>query len=473
MRTVAFIVLVVALISGTVGQDVSEYSDENWDDYEDGEYEEGEYGEYEDGEYDDEEYEDEEYEDDDLFEDEDCGYDGYCTYNEEDYEDDEQNGVTEKVTVEPPRFSDTDSTEVTVDLGNTARLTCSVINLGHNSISWKKDDELISIGDQLFEKGRPRTSLELSPSIISTSSSTLTITLVTEEDMGPYLCQVNQPNDETIYKTFIIETRAPPLVSIPEKPEEGVIILSLGDPLSLTCQGEGDPVPSLRWSRRNSLLPQSPNGRAGRLEIDSVSENDAGSYECEATNGFGHPAKDSVLVQIKHKPILMLTETYRLNQESKEVEALILSCVVRAFPEAESSWSRSDGELDLDRSKVTEENGVLQLEIIKPSQSDLGVYTCEATNSEGTSSEVLTNKDTDLLPDLNKLEVAAVEHAVQRDKLDVNAVEHAVLRDVPSEDAENKDNKKEGSGVLSLKHNGSDSLKSVSWLLPILLLVSM
>merc|ERR550519_446504 len=152
--------------------------------------------------------------------------------------------------------------------------------------------------------------------------------------MGLYTCQVNQPNDESIQKNFIIETRAPALVSILEKPADGILTLTAGDPLTLTCQGVGDPAPTMQWRRLNSLLPVSPYSKAARLEITSVCDVDAGRYECEASNGFGQPALDSLLVNVKHKPILMLTETYRRHPVTRDIEALLLTCIVRAHPKA-------------------------------------------------------------------------------------------------------------------------------------------
>merc|ERR1719341_3232947 len=82
----------------------------------------------------------------------------------EDDEEEEEGGLdtTESVLIAPPRFNDEDETEVTVDLGNTARLRCSVDNLGLNLISWVKSEEIISMGDQLFDKERERTSVESS-----------------------------------------------------------------------------------------------------------------------------------------------------------------------------------------------------------------------------------------------------------------------------------------------------------------------
>ena len=58
--------------------------------------------------------------------------------------------------------------------------------------------------------------------------------------------------------------------------------------------------------------------------------------------------------------------------------------------------------MDATRSSERQEIDRTVLEIVNPSQDDLGVYTCEASNSEGKVLEVLTNKENNLIPAATK-----------------------------------------------------------------------
>merc|ERR1712210_187092 len=107
----------------------------------------------------------------------------------------------------------------------------------------------------------------------------------------------------------------------------------------------------------------------------------------------------------KHAPILAVTEKYRRHPETLKIEALVLTCIVRAHPMASAKWSKGGSELDATRSSERQEIDRTVLEIVNPSQDDLGVYTCEASNSEGKVLEVLTNKENNLIPDATEEEM--------------------------------------------------------------------
>jgi len=65
---------------------------------------------------------------------------------------------------------------------------------------------------------------------------------------------------------------------------------------------------------------------------------------------------------------------------------------------ASAKWTKEGKKLDASRSSERQEIDRTVLEIVNPSQEDLGSYTCEASNSEGEISEVLINKENNLIP---------------------------------------------------------------------------
>eukprot|EP00092_Neocalanus_flemingeri_P010241 GFUD01011032.1.p1 GENE.GFUD01011032.1~~GFUD01011032.1.p1 ORF type:complete len:403 (+),score=108.26 GFUD01011032.1:192-1400(+) len=336
--------------------------------------------------YEDDDYEyvyedDYEYVDDCL----DADDDGYCETDEE-YPDEELDEEPE----EEPEFGE-DTTTVRVDMGNTARITCTVINLGSSVVSWKKDGSFLSLGGSLLADD-PRISISMTP-----SSSELTITLVKGEDAGDYVCQV--ATTEIMAKTFTIEIKSPPNVKIVNKPESSTYTVKEGSALTILCEGEGDPKPTLSWKRLNSQMPASQNNQnSGSLQFSSISENESGTYQCIAGNGFGQPAVDSIQILVKHKPTIYVQEEYVENKENNKVELLQLICSVQAYPAAETTWTRSDNPLPEERMNIRDEDGRHILEISNPKQSDVGVYTCEAVNSEGKVYAVLNVKENENLP---------------------------------------------------------------------------
>jgi len=340
-----------------------------------------------DDDYDDYEYDDDyEYEYVDEYDDcIDADDDGYCE-TDEDYTGEDTEGKDRT-----PEFGE-DTMTVRVDMGNTARITCTVHDLGSSVISWKKGDSFLSLGGSLLAPDN-RFSVALTE-----SSSTLTITLVRPEDAGQYVCQV--ATKEPLTKTYTIEIKAPPNVKILDKPAGGTFTVKEGSALTIHCEGEGDPTPTWSWKRLNSQMPASQNSQhSGSLQFSSISENDVGTYQCIAENGFGQPAVDSIQILVKHKPKIYVHENYVENKEAGEVELLQLICTVQAYPEAKTTWTRSDTALPEDRASVRNQDGKHILEIANPKQSDIGVYTCEAVNSEGQVYAVLNGKENEKLPE--------------------------------------------------------------------------
>ena len=57
------------------------------------------------------------------------------------------------------------------------------------------------------------------------------------------------------------------------------------------CSADGNPKPSLSWSKTSGTVLVTTDGQNDRLQIKSAGYNDSGSYVCTATNVLGQAKK--------------------------------------------------------------------------------------------------------------------------------------------------------------------------------------
>ena len=68
-----------------------------------------------------------------------------------------------------------------------------------------------------------------------------------------------------------------------------------GSPITLTCSVEGNPKPTVTWSFRKAEGVVEGRGQDHQLVFSSVSQSEAGRYDCEAQNSEGN---QSATVQV-------------------------------------------------------------------------------------------------------------------------------------------------------------------------------
>lgn len=264
----------------------------------------------------------------------------------------------------------TDTTRELVDLGNTARITCGLTNLGDRVIFWKKEQDegepkIISMDDNTFNDERIHVE-------VGEGTSTLTISLVQHEDTGVYLCEVS--TTPPLIQEHIIEIRSAATVQIQQYQEE--LVLTEREPLQLECKGFGDPLPSIYWYRENKLLPDGLNRFDGsRLVYRNVSGKHSGTYTCSGDNGFGRPGTQSIHVTVLYAPALIFNHQTVGNN-------VLLTCVVEGYPEVTVSWSKDNGPLP-ESAQASGEGGKHVLTLPANSKDVMGVYRCLAKNTVG------------------------------------------------------------------------------------------
>ncbi|XP_062870532.1 roundabout homolog 1 isoform X2 [Trichomycterus rosablanca] len=160
--------------------------------------------------------------------------------------------------------------DMEVAAGEMAVMNCSP-PVGHPepNVSWKKDGVPINTTDKHYT--------ELNGKLI--------IAPARKQDSGVYICVASN-------NVGVKESRAARL-SVLEKPvirrEPQDVFVKLGESAHFFCDGQGDPMPRLEWSREQGPLP---NGRYlvnpdQSLQIHYVTLQDAGRYTCTVVSDVG------------------------------------------------------------------------------------------------------------------------------------------------------------------------------------------
>lgn len=80
----------------------------------------------------------------------------------------------------------------------------------------------------------------------------------------------------------------------------------VGNAVEFECHAEGEPEPTVHWSKVDGSLPRHVQVKGGMLRIPSVTEADAGQYRCTATNDVGS-VESRVVLSIQ---CMLLTSVY-------------------------------------------------------------------------------------------------------------------------------------------------------------------
>ena len=104
-------------------------------------------------------------------------------------------------------------------------------------------------------------------------------------------CVINSNGKAVLY--WLLD--APKVIVTPQRSR-----VKTGETVKFTCIASGSPSPDLTWRKVNGSLPVSSTVQRGVLKIASVTQKDAGSYNCEAKNVEGSANRSGTL-EIKGK----------------------------------------------------------------------------------------------------------------------------------------------------------------------------
>ncbi|XP_019911129.2 neurofascin homolog (chicken) a isoform X4 [Esox lucius] len=177
-------------------------------------------------------------------------------------------------------------------------------------------------------------------------------------------------------------TETPPAFLSPTGTDSSMMVLR-GEKLQLECIASGVPTPSIKWFKKGGDLNQKVKleNYNKTLQIDSVSEEDAGEYMCMANNQIGS-IRHSIYVQVKAAP-------YWLDKPSNLVlapnENGRLVCRTNGNPKPDIQWLVNGEPIGSDSSLPNPSREVVGDTIIFRSvqTGSSAVYQCNASNQHG------------------------------------------------------------------------------------------
>ena len=148
-----------------------------------------------------------------------------------------------------------------------------------------------------------------------------------------------------------------------------------GQNVTITCSANGQPEPSITWSRAIGNLPNTVVVKKHALAILNVKKQDRGIYICKAKNVLG-AAERQVQMTVFPRMRFFIRPPKAL---TPIIGSLVhLPCVPQSVLKTKVTWLK-DGKLSLPVDTNILRNNTLVIPAVK--NSHVGLYTCRASNA--------------------------------------------------------------------------------------------
>ncbi|XP_059390077.1 B-cell receptor CD22-like [Carassius carassius] len=212
------------------------------------------------------------------------------------------------------------------------------------------------------------------------TGETLIISEVTAEDRGSYYCQAYN-GIKTVKSN---DLRVSVMYSPRNIKIEGSTFVKVGFPLTLTCSADANPSSHMyTWKHKPGLSSFPLSIETGQLNIKNVTVQHAGQYTCDVTNTIGTRSQ-TIKVDVLYPPTNL---RLIMKEEVREFEVISIICSVQSFPDSQLTVTGPRGDLrSVQKNRVNSTPSANMLTLyFNVSESDSGMYTCKAGNSEGNS----------------------------------------------------------------------------------------
>ncbi|XP_035291077.1 MAM domain-containing glycosylphosphatidylinositol anchor protein 1 [Anguilla anguilla] len=275
----------------------------------------------------------------------------------------------------------------TIQIGRDLKLSCHVDAQPQDKVNytWYKNAAPVVPSDSLLVL---RSDPDMAP-----GTSSLEIVDMKFRDQATYSCVASFPGsavpelrvDVNITQSSVI----PPVLTVPTG--GGTVTVREGSWAELVCLVDGKPRPPVLWSRADKDLPM-PSGdwavetRDGRLRLNNVTRDLAGTYRCQTAqyNGLNIKRREAqVQLIVQYAPIV---DPPSLDVRSPSNLPVTLRCaVLKSNPQrvARVSWL-VNGRALRPEALGTQDPPQLRIENLRPGNN--GTYECSINNGVGSSS---------------------------------------------------------------------------------------
>ncbi|KAJ7986246.1 hypothetical protein DPEC_G00337960 [Dallia pectoralis] len=265
--------------------------------------------------------------------------------------------------------------EVKIKVNHTLTLECVALAIPTPSLQWYKDGQVLRADDRLE---------------ITSNGRIVKIKQAQVADTGRYTCIATNVAGED-EKDFDVNIQVPPSVQRPggvRDPGSGgdVKDVVLNSPLSLYCDTNAVPPPTLTWYKDGHLVVSNekvlimPGGRV--LQIPRVHAEHSGRYSCVAVNEAG---EDSIQYNVR---VLLPPSIRGAGGDATEEVVVrvngstVLECQVTGSPAPKVTWLKDNEPLGDDGLHRLLSHG-RSLQVSNAQVTDTGRYVCVAVNLAG------------------------------------------------------------------------------------------
>uniref|UniRef100_A0A673A2Y0 Limbic system associated membrane protein n=1 Tax=Sphaeramia orbicularis TaxID=375764 RepID=A0A673A2Y0_9TELE len=196
-------------------------------------------------------------------------------------------------------------------------------------------------------------------------------------DEGSYTCSIQTKQKPKTSHVYLIVQVPANIYKVSED-----IIVNEGSNVTLTCLASGRPDPAITWRLLNPSGKRFSEPLDGEeyLDIIGIMRNQAGRYECKASNDVATPDVKYVNVVVNYPPTIQKTQS----SETPVGRLGMLQCDANAVPKPEFEWYRDEKRMTNTQSINIQILGTTTILVFtNVSEEDYGNYTCVATNRLG------------------------------------------------------------------------------------------